>query len=48
MKEVYYTIMPKVFIQYGLGLDYLGFNSKTVYPIIQVGINTSIGFPLRS
>jgi len=40
-----YAFIPKVFIQYGLGFDYLGFNSRTVYPVIQAGIN--IGIPIR-
>jgi hypothetical protein len=41
-----YALNPVLFIQYGAGYDYLRFNSKTIYPIVQVGINMNVGLPL--
>ncbi len=36
------AFIPRVFIQYGLGFDYLGTYSTEVYSIVQIGLNIKI------
>jgi len=36
------AILPRVFIQYGLGFDYLRTNSTNIYPVFQIGVNFKI------
>ncbi len=36
------ALIPKIFIQYGIGYDYSGNYSTTFYPIAQVGLNIRI------
>jgi hypothetical protein len=38
----YDSFLPRIFIQYGLGYDYLRINSKRLYPVLQLGLNMRI------
>jgi len=38
----YNAIIPRIFLEYGIGYDYLGVYSKRVYSIVQLGLNIKI------
>lgn len=38
----YNTIIPRIFLEYGIGFDYLGVYSKRFYSILQLGLNIQI------
>jgi hypothetical protein len=38
----YDAIIPRIFLQFGIGFDYLGIYSKRVYSILQLGINVKL------
>ena len=37
-----YSLIPRIFIQYGFGYDYLKNNSNGIYPILQLGVDINL------